>query len=535
MIVVPKAANIVRQSLTLREFFAFDKHGNTLPAEQVYNNLNLLLDTCKHVQNCYLDIKFDDNNITRDIGTHTKAGERESFLQINSLPKNWKSSYDYNRNNVDESCRILKAWQKRYEIAKIVVANPDITFYELGLKLGPKVKINRRWVDNIRRAGRLPAKPFINNARIVTSCDSHLITLLCPSGIWIHNIHIATETMNLFFPVSKKQYANLGKIVKPIAPTIRLDKDGYYIFDFCFETKRKNPKNQPNHLGVDPKLNNGFAAVVIGENKQISGYVQPSVQTQRCQRKVDHISNDIGGKRKKVNNIKACEAPNQEKIDELEYQIYLDQQKRQRVNEALDWQAANDLVDYAEQVNADICYENVKCNLGGKLHFRSTQKRDKVKQVAAKHGRKVTDVSCAYTSQDCPRCGNREKKALSNRTHHCKKCGLKCDRDYASAINMAKRGGCVKDSRWTEAINAKKQIVRKKSSGSRVGGAGRHTNSGDRKFDEAGRERILLYGKDSAGRKISTIFVSEYYLVGNVNYKTLSVKQKSSAAHGSGG
>ena len=533
---MPKAANIVRQSLTLREFFAFDKHGNSLPAEPVYNNFNLLMDASSHVQNCYLDIKFDDNSITRDIGTYATIKQCKPFVQINTLPRCWKSSYDYNRNNIDESCRILKTWQQRYEIAKIVVPNPDITIKELSKKLGPYVKNNRRWVDNIRRAGRLPAKPFINNARIVTSRDANIIPRLYPNGIWIRNIHIATETMNLFFPVSKKQYASWGRIVKPVAPTIRLGKDGYYTFDFCFETKRKNPKDQPNHLGVDPKLNNGFAAVVIGENKQISGYVQPSVQTQRCQRKADHISNDIGGKRKKVNNIKACEAPNQDKIDELEYQIYLDQQKRQRVNEALDWQAANDLVDYTKQVKADICYENVNFSLGGKLHFRSTQKRDKVKQVAAKHGVKVTDVDAAYTSQDCPRCGNRDKKALNNRTHHCKKCGLKCDRDYASAINMAERGGRVKDPRWTEAINSKKQIMRKNTLGSRVGGAGRHTNSGDRKFDEAGRERISLYWRNSARRKKSmTLVVDEYYLVGNVNYKTLSIKQKTSAVHGSGG
>lgn len=532
---MPKAANIVRQSLTLREFFAFDKYGNTIPADMVFDKLNLLMDACKYVQNCYLDIKFDDNSITRDIGVHTKAGQRESFIQINALPKTWKSSSVYNRNNIGESCRILKTWQQRYEIAKIVVPNPDITIEELKKKLGLKF-INYRWVDNIRRAGRLPAKPFINNVRLITSCDSHIIPQLCPSGIWIRNIHIATETMNLFFPVSKKQYSSWGRIVKPVAPIICLDKDGYYTFDFCFETKRKNPKNQPNHLGVDPKLNNGFAAVVIRENKQISGYVQPSVQTQRCQRKADHISNDIGFKRKKVNNIKACEAPNQDKIDELEYQIYLDQQKRQRVNEALDWQAANDLVNYAEQVKADICYENVNFSLGGKLHFRSTQKRDKVKQVAAKHGVKVTDVDAAYTSQDCPRCGNRDKKALSNRTHHCKKCGLKCDRDYASAINMAKRGGKVDDPRWTEAINSKKQIMRKNTLGSRVGGAGRHTNSGDRKFDEAGCERISLHWRKSARRKKSmTLVVDEYYLVGNVNYKTLSIKQKTSTTRGSGG
>lgn len=530
---MPKASKVAKVNMSLSEFVAFYDDGTIAPIDETSEILNEFMDANNYVQNCYIDAFIGEERVSRKIGTRSTSEQREYFTDVTALPESWTSCHIYNRNNIDESCRIIKIWRTRNYIYELVTKNPDMTNAEVVEKA--QQPVNFRLISNIRRSKHAPNKPVIKNARLSLGVDPNIRTYLCRGGVFIRHAHITDRTINFFLPIPLKEYSNLGRIVHIGAPTIQLDKDNCYVFNFLVKVKCKSPKNQPNHLGVDPKLNNGFAAAVIGENKQVSGYVGPSVQTQRCQRKADHISNDIGLKKKKINNIKACEAPNKEKIDELEYQIFLDQEKRQRVNEALDWQAACDIVDYAEQVNADICYENVKCNLGGKLHFRSTQKRAKVKQVAAKHGRKFNDVDAAYTSQDCPRCGTRDKKALSNRTHHCKKCGLKCDRDYASAVNMAKRGGKVKDPRWTEAINAKKQIVRENTLGSRVGKlAKRHTNSGSHDFDNAG-QRILLHWEDSAGRKSSTIIVSEYYLVGNVNYKTLPIKQKSSAAHDSGG
>ncbi len=54
-------------------------------------------------------------------------------------------------------------------------------------------------------------------------------------------------------------------------------------------------------------------------------------------------------------------------------------------------------------------------------------------------GKPVVKVPPAYTSQDCSACGNRVKKALSERTHICP-CGLVLDRDENAARNILRLG-----------------------------------------------------------------------------------------------
>ncbi len=54
-------------------------------------------------------------------------------------------------------------------------------------------------------------------------------------------------------------------------------------------------------------------------------------------------------------------------------------------------------------------------------------------------GRPVIKVSPAYTSQDCWACGNRVRKALSERTHICR-CGCVLDRDENAARNILRLG-----------------------------------------------------------------------------------------------
>lgn len=59
---------------------------------------------------------------------------------------------------------------------------------------------------------------------------------------------------------------------------------------------------------------------------------------------------------------------------------------------------------------------------------------------AEEAGRKMGLVNPAYTTQDCSRCGNREPKALSDRSHHCERCGYKTTRDFNAAQNILALG-----------------------------------------------------------------------------------------------
>lgn len=68
-----------------------------------------------------------------------------------------------------------------------------------------------------------------------------------------------------------------------------------------------------------------------------------------------------------------------------------------------------------------------------------TQFRKWVEYFGWKFGKITIAVPPHYTSQDCPACGERIKKSLSNRTHACK-CGYTEDRDIAASINILKKG-----------------------------------------------------------------------------------------------
>jgi putative transposase len=59
---------------------------------------------------------------------------------------------------------------------------------------------------------------------------------------------------------------------------------------------------------------------------------------------------------------------------------------------------------------------------------------------AVEAGRKVGLVDPAYTSQQCFKCGYREKKEISERKHFCKLCGYSTSRDFNASQNILALG-----------------------------------------------------------------------------------------------
>ncbi len=59
---------------------------------------------------------------------------------------------------------------------------------------------------------------------------------------------------------------------------------------------------------------------------------------------------------------------------------------------------------------------------------------------AASAGRQFVAVNPAYTSQDCSRCGHRQKLTLADRMYRCPCCGLEIGRDHNAAINIMTLG-----------------------------------------------------------------------------------------------
>jgi putative transposase len=59
---------------------------------------------------------------------------------------------------------------------------------------------------------------------------------------------------------------------------------------------------------------------------------------------------------------------------------------------------------------------------------------------AACAGRTAVKVNPAYTSQDCSRCGHRQKMPLSERRFRCPRCQVVLDRDHNAALNILRIG-----------------------------------------------------------------------------------------------
>lgn len=51
-------------------------------------------------------------------------------------------------------------------------------------------------------------------------------------------------------------------------------------------------------------------------------------------------------------------------------------------------------------------------------------------------GRKFIAVNPTYTSQDCSKCGHRQKMPLSERIYNCQQCNLSIDRDFNASLNI---------------------------------------------------------------------------------------------------
>lgn len=59
---------------------------------------------------------------------------------------------------------------------------------------------------------------------------------------------------------------------------------------------------------------------------------------------------------------------------------------------------------------------------------------------AANAGRTIVKVNPAYTSQDCSRCGHRQKMPLAEREFRCPCCQVVLDRDHNAALNILRIG-----------------------------------------------------------------------------------------------
>jgi len=109
------------------------------------------------------------------------------------------------------------------------------------------------------------------------------------------------------------------------------------------------------------------------------------------------------------------------------------------------YQIAHQVVNIAKEYNGYLVVEDldgftdihytVKSNR--KIHRIPTRLGEVIGRVGIENGVPMLVVNPAYTSQDCPKCGNRHK--TTEREYHCPKCGRTVNRDINAGENIALR------------------------------------------------------------------------------------------------
>jgi putative transposase len=131
--------------------------------------------------------------------------------------------------------------------------------------------------------------------------------------------------------------------------------------------------------------------------------------------------------------------------------------KRCKVVARIYERVTNKRSDFSHQISRQIinsydiiCIEDLNINRMQENNFKCVNRSisdvawkqffERLSYKAAEAGKKVIKVNPAYTSQDCHRCGNRQKLSLSQREYICPCCGLSMDRDLNASLNILRLG-----------------------------------------------------------------------------------------------
>ncbi len=202
--------------------------------------------------------------------------------------------------------------------------------------------------------------------------------------------------------------------------------DGYYA-QFCIDVERTCEHEWSGRVvGIDVGLEY-FYTDSDGNTVENPRFLRKSEKAlKRLQRRVSRSQKNKKNRKKAINRM----ARKHLKVS------------RQRRDFAV--KAALSLVRSADL----IAYEDLQVQNMGRNHHLAKSISDVswslflnwVEYFGKVHGIVVVAVPPQYTSQDCSKCGHRQKKTLSTRTHQCVKCGLKLHRDHNSAIEIRKKG-----------------------------------------------------------------------------------------------
>ncbi len=219
--------------------------------------------------------------------------------------------------------------------------------------------------------------------------------------------------------------------------------DGYYC-QFCISIEVKEDMQPTGKaVGLDMGLKY-FYADSFGHTEENPRFYRKSEQRlnllgRRLSRKYQNPNKGKKGKQMvKAPKIRQSHNYHKARVARAKQHLRVSRQRKDHaVKLARCVCASNDCIAY-EDLNVRNLVRNRK--LSKSISDAGwTQFRNWIEYFGWKFDKITIAVSPHYTSQDCPACGMRIKKALSTRTHACK-CGYIEDRDIAASINILKKG-----------------------------------------------------------------------------------------------
>jgi putative transposase len=223
------------------------------------------------------------------------------------------------------------------------------------------------------------------------------------------------------------------RLSRPIEGTIKTcaikrEADGWYVVFAVEENQSRFFPKTGDTVGVDVGIEN-FATLSTGEmvgNPEFLRESEGSLKT--AQRRVSRRTNKRSGRRRKA--------------------VKLLQKKYQKIGRQRADFHHKTALKIVREFDA-IAVEDLNVKGMVRNHHLAKSISDAgwsqfiliLTSKAESAGREVIKVNPSYTSQDCSRCGHRNRITLATRIYRCSRCGLVIHRDRNGALNVKGRAG----------------------------------------------------------------------------------------------
>ena len=217
-------------------------------------------------------------------------------------------------------------------------------------------------------------------------------------------------------------------------------KRGKWIADVTMTVAKPVPTQEEGVMGIDLGIKVPAVAYVSGRGTRFFGngrYIRAMRRRFYSRRKKRHLA-------KKTRAIKKSQGKESRWMKTINHQL-----SRQIVNHAREQGVGSIKIEALQGIRKG----TTSTSRGAKARKNNRMKNSWsfyqlsafISYKAARLGIKVEQVDPAYTSQECPACGERNK--AQDRTYACAECGWMGHRDKVGAMNISRRAGLSGDRR----------------------------------------------------------------------------------------